>query len=84
MIVLFFIGGRLPTPIVLPAEAIIGATLAASFTAWPATTLPVFIVNEPTCSVCNLNCSYCFYRKKELVCPSSSFRMSDEVLNKYI
>ncbi len=51
-------------------EAVPDVAPAASFTAWPATTLPVFIVNEPTGSVFNLNCSYCFYRKKELVCPS--------------
>jgi uncharacterized protein len=44
----------------------------------------IHVLAKPTGSVCNLNCSYCFYLRKELLYPGSSFRMSDEVLEKYI
>ena len=44
----------------------------------------IHVLAKPTGSVCNLNCSYCFYLKKEILYPGSSFRMSDEVLDKYI
>jgi len=44
----------------------------------------IHVLAKPTGSVCNLNCSYCFYLKKELFYPGSSFRMSDEVLENYI
>jgi uncharacterized protein len=33
---------------------------------------------------CNLNCSYCFFLKKEALYPGSRFRMTDEVLETYI
>lgn len=50
------------------------------------TTIPprIHVLAKPTGSVCNLNCSYCFYLSKERLYPGSSFRMSDEVLEKYI
>lgn len=35
-------------------------------------------------SICNLECSYCFFLDKELLYPSSTFRMSEEVLENYI
>jgi uncharacterized protein len=44
----------------------------------------IHVLAKPTGSVCNLNCSYCFYLSKELLYPGSSFRMSDELLEKYI
>ena len=44
----------------------------------------IHVLAKPTGSVCNLNCSYCFYLRKELLYPGSSFRMSDEVLDNYI
>jgi len=44
----------------------------------------IHVLAKPTGSVCNLNCSYCFYLRKELLYPGSSFRMNDEVLDKYI
>jgi uncharacterized protein len=44
----------------------------------------IHVLAKPTGPVCNLNCSYCFYLKKELLYPGSCFRMSDEVLENYI
>ena len=40
---------------------------------------------KPIGSICNLNCHYCYYLKKEQLYPKGeSFRMPDEVLEKYI
>ena len=44
----------------------------------------IHVLAKPIGSICNLNCSYCFYLKKELLYPGSRFRMSDEVLESYI
>jgi uncharacterized protein len=44
----------------------------------------IHVLAKPTGSVCNLNCSYCFYLKKELLYPGSRFRMTDEALENYI
>jgi uncharacterized protein len=43
------------------------------------------LMAKPIGPVCNLNCSYCYYlEKKEYYKDSSNFRMSDEILEKYI
>ena len=42
------------------------------------------VLAKPTGSKCNLDCAYCFYLKKEQLYPDSRFRMSDEVLERYI
>ena len=39
---------------------------------------------KPTGSICNLNCAYCFFLKKERLYPGSRFRMSEEVHESYI
>jgi uncharacterized protein len=40
---------------------------------------------KPIGSICNLNCSYCYYLKKRYLYPNGElFRMSDEVLEEYI
>ena len=39
---------------------------------------------KPTGSACNLNCSYCFFLKKQTLYPGSSFRMTEEVHEAYI
>jgi len=40
---------------------------------------------KPFGPVCNLNCSYCYYLKKEHLYPKAeSFRMPDEILEEYI
>ncbi|MCB0172013.1 MAG: hypothetical protein KDJ97_15805 [Anaerolineae bacterium] len=35
------------------------------------------LMAKPTGAICNLACSYCFFLDKELLYPSSAFRMSD-------
>lgn len=42
------------------------------------------VLAKPTGAVCNLDCAYCFFLKKESLYPGSSFRMSDAVLEAYI
>ncbi|NJD59442.1 MAG: anaerobic sulfatase maturase [Anaerolineae bacterium] len=42
------------------------------------------VLAKPTGAACNLACSYCFFLDKELLYPGSSFRMSAEVLERYI
>ena len=42
------------------------------------------VMAKPTGAVCNLGCSYCFFLDKEALFPGSSFRMSDEVLERYV
>ena len=40
---------------------------------------------KPAGSVCNLQCHYCYYLKKEdLYGKGESFRMSDDILEEYI
>ncbi len=42
------------------------------------------IMAKPTGSACNLDCSYCFFLKKERLYPGSNFRMADDVHEAYI
>jgi uncharacterized protein len=43
------------------------------------------IMTKPGGSICNLDCTYCFYLEKERLYPDvKNFRMSDEVLENYI
>ena len=42
------------------------------------------VIAKPTGAVCNLDCQYCFFLKKEKLYPGSRFRMRDEVLESYI
>lgn len=42
------------------------------------------VLAKPTGAICNLDCSYCFFLDKEVLYPGSNFRMSDEVLEKYV
>ena len=52
----------------------------------PANPVPprIHVLAKPSGATCNLACSYCFFLDKELLYPSSDFRMSDEVLETYI
>ncbi len=44
----------------------------------------VFLVlAKPRGAICNLDCDYCFYLRKEELYKGSSFRMSDETLENY-
>lgn len=42
------------------------------------------VLAKPTGAICNLDCAYCFYLDKERLYPDSQFRMSDELLERYI
>lgn len=42
------------------------------------------LLAKPTGAVCNLDCKYCFFLSKEALYPESNFRMSDDLLDKYI
>ncbi|MFN5516409.1 MAG: anaerobic sulfatase maturase [Cyanobacteriota bacterium] len=42
------------------------------------------VLAKPTGAICNLDCSYCFFLDKEELYPGSKFRMSDELLERYI
>ena len=47
--------------------------------------LPAFhVMAKPTGAQCNMDCAYCFFLKKDQLYPDSAFRMSDEVMEKYI
>jgi len=49
------------------------------------TTLSAFhVMAKPTGARCNLACEYCFFLKKERLYPGSAFRMSDEIMERYI
>jgi uncharacterized protein len=39
------------------------------------------VMTKPRGAICNLDCKYCYFLKKEQLFPESSFRMSDEVLD---
>jgi wyosine [tRNA(Phe)-imidazoG37] synthetase (radical SAM superfamily) len=40
---------------------------------------------KPVGSICNLDCHYCYYLKKEQLYPKGeSFRMPDDILEEYI
>lgn len=46
---------------------------------------PFHVMAKPTGPICNLKCDYCFYlHKKELYTDSKNFRMSDELLERFI
>jgi uncharacterized protein len=44
----------------------------------------IHVLAKPSGATCNLACSYCFFLDKELLYPSSDFRMSNDVLEAYI
>ena len=45
--------------------------------------LSFHVMVKPRGAVCNLDCQYCFYLRKEQLYPGSSLRMSDTVLEAY-
>lgn len=42
------------------------------------------LLAKPTGAQCNLNCAYCFFLSKEELYPGSRFRMTDQLLERYI
>ncbi|XXF79983.1 anaerobic sulfatase maturase [Myxococcaceae bacterium GXIMD 01537] len=49
-----------------------------------ATPAAFHLLAKPTGAVCNLDCKYCFFLSKDRLYPNSTFRMSDEVLERYV
>ena len=41
------------------------------------------IMTKPRGAICNLDCAYCYFLKKEALYPRSNFRMSEEVLENF-
>lgn len=50
---------------------------------WPERPRAFHVMVKPRGSICNLDCQYCFYLKKEKLYPDAHFRMSDELLENY-
>lgn len=45
---------------------------------------PAFhVMTKPRGAICNLDCQYCYFLRKENLYPDSHFRMTDEVLEEY-
>lgn len=42
------------------------------------------VMAKPTGAICNLDCEYCFYLAKEDLYPGGSFRMGDDLLERYV
>ncbi len=43
------------------------------------------LITKPTGSICNMDCTYCFYLEKEKLYPNKNiYKMNDEVLEKFI
>jgi uncharacterized protein len=42
------------------------------------------VLTKPTGAICNLDCKYCFFLSKEELYPNSRFRMTDDILERYI
>jgi uncharacterized protein len=55
-----------------------------AFTIPPGAPEAFHLLAKPTGAICNLDCAYCFFLDKELLYPGSKFRMSDELLERYI
>lgn len=46
---------------------------------------PLYVMLKPVGAICNLDCTYCYYLdKKELYSESTKFKLSDELLEKFI
>lgn len=45
---------------------------------------PFHVMAKPTGAICNLDCGYCFFLSKQMLYPGSKFRMSDDVLERYL
>ena len=54
------------------------------FTAPPNAPGAFHLLAKPTGAICNLDCAYCFFLDKEVFYPGSKFRMSDDMLERYI
>jgi uncharacterized protein len=50
---------------------------------WPAQPRAFHVMVKPRGSICNLDCHYCFYLKKEKLYPDAHFRMDEALLEEY-
>ncbi len=46
--------------------------------------LAFHLLAKPTGAVCNLDCTYCFFLSKQALYPDGSFRMADDLLERYL
>jgi uncharacterized protein len=46
--------------------------------------VPFHVLAKPTGPICNLDCEYCFFLSKEALYPGDRFRMSDDLLARYL
>ena len=46
--------------------------------------MPFHVLAKPTGPICNLDCQYCFFLSKESLYPGDRFRMSDDLLGRYL
>ena len=44
----------------------------------PGAPLAFHVMAKPTGATCNLDCEYCFFLSKEMLYPSSNFRMAED------
>ncbi len=57
--------------------------MSPSSSSWPAPPRAFHVMVKPRGSVCNLDCQYCFYLKKEKLYPGGSFRMDEALLENF-
>jgi len=50
----------------------------------PVASTSFHVLTKPTGAVCNLDCKYCFFLSKEELYPNSRFRMTDDILERYV
>jgi len=63
----------------LASEPAAGAVLTM-----PGAPLAFHVMAKPTGATCNLDCEYCFFLSKEMLYPSSRFRMAEDLQEAYI
>ena len=54
---------------------------SSTYRSWMPNSFQVMV--KPRGSICNLDCTYCYFLSKEKMYPESSFTMSDELLENY-
>ena len=50
----------------------------------PGAPLAFHVMAKPTGATCNLDCEYCFFLSKEMLYPSSRFRMAEDLQEIYV
>lgn len=59
------------------------ATPAAAVQSATQSTRPIHVMAKPRGPICNLDCAYCYFLKKEELYPGSKFRMDDATLETF-